>query len=50
MEEIEEAARSANAHQFITENLGKGYDTDVGLRGSALRRLRNGSGRLLGSG
>jgi len=35
-EEIEEAARSANAHQFITESLGNGYDTDVGLRGSAL--------------
>jgi len=35
-EEIEEAAKLANAHQFITENLGDGYNTDVGLRGGAL--------------
>jgi len=34
--EVEEAARSANAHGFITEDLGEGYDTQVGLRGGML--------------
>ena len=34
--EIEEAAEAANAHQFITEDLGAGYDTPVGLRGGKL--------------
>ena len=31
--EIEEAAAAANAHQFIVEDLGAGYGTQVGLRG-----------------
>jgi len=34
--DIEEAAKSANAHQFILESLGEGYETDVGLRGGKL--------------
>jgi len=34
--EIEEAAEAANAHQFITEDLGDGYKTQVGLRGGKL--------------
>ena len=34
--EIEEAATAANAHQFITEDLGAGYKTQVGLRGGKL--------------
>jgi len=34
--EIEEAAEAANAHDFITEDLGAGYDTQVGLRGGKL--------------
>ena len=34
--EIEEAATAANAHQFIKEDLGAGYDTQVGLRGGKL--------------
>jgi len=34
--EIEEAAAMANAHAFITENLAKGYATDVGLKGGKL--------------
>jgi len=34
--EIEEAAKMANAHSFITEHLGNGYLTDVGLRGGKL--------------
>jgi len=34
--EIEEAARAANAHTFITENLAKGYETDVGQGGGKL--------------
>merc|ERR1719277_40275 len=34
--EIEEAAKMANAHDFITQNLAKGYLTDVGLRGGKL--------------
>ncbi len=33
MEEVESAARTANAHEFITR-LEKGYDTPVGERGS----------------
>jgi len=35
-EEIEEAAKMANAHTFITQTLGDGYATDVGIRGSKL--------------
>eukprot|EP00325_Prymnesiales_sp_UTEX-LB-985_P007146 CAMPEP_0174697474 /NCGR_PEP_ID=MMETSP1094-20130205/3329_1 /TAXON_ID=156173 /ORGANISM="Chrysochromulina brevifilum, Strain UTEX LB 985" /LENGTH=219 /DNA_ID=CAMNT_0015894465 /DNA_START=81 /DNA_END=740 /DNA_ORIENTATION=- len=35
-EEIVEAAKMANAHTFITQNTGEGYDTDVGIRGSKL--------------
>ena len=34
--EIEEAARAANAHCFITRDLGAGYSTQVGLRGGKL--------------
>ena len=34
--EIEEAAEAANAHQFITEDLGDGYQTQVGLGGGKL--------------
>ena len=34
--EIEEAAKSANAHDFITENLSDKYDTEVGLKGGRL--------------
>jgi ATP-binding cassette, subfamily B, bacterial len=36
MEEIEAAAKAAHAHEFITEQLPDGYDTDVGERGSLL--------------
>ena len=32
-EEIEAAAKMANAHGFITDNLADGYNTDVGIRG-----------------
>ena len=35
-DEIEAAARMANAHEFITTVLGDGYDTEVGLRGGQL--------------
>jgi subfamily B ATP-binding cassette protein MsbA len=35
-DEVMDAARSAHAHQFITENLKEGYDTIVGERGSKL--------------
>jgi len=35
-DEIEEAARAANAHTFITNDLGDGYKTEVGLRGGKL--------------
>jgi len=35
-EEIEEAAKMASAHQFITDSLNDGYKTDVGLGGSKL--------------
>jgi len=35
-EEVEAAARNANAHSFITETLADGYSTDVGLRGGKL--------------
>jgi ATP-binding cassette subfamily B protein len=35
MEDIEQAARHANAHQFII-NMEKGYDTSVGEKGSRL--------------
>ena len=34
--EIEEAARLANAHDFILDTLGEAYDTEVGLRGGQL--------------
>mmetsp|Transcript_121413 Transcript_121413/g.302976 ORF Transcript_121413/g.302976 Transcript_121413/m.302976 type:complete len:720 (-) Transcript_121413:75-2234(-) len=34
--EIEEAAKMANAHEFITQDLAKGYLTNVGLRGGKL--------------
>ena len=34
--EIEEAAKMANAHGFITNDLGSGYSTDVGLKGGKL--------------
>ena len=34
--EIEEAARMANAHGFITERLGDGYNTQVGQGGGKL--------------
>jgi len=36
MAEIEEAARMANAHEFVTQNLAEGYLTNVGLRGGKL--------------
>ena len=35
-EEVEEAARQANAHGFITADLSEGYDTQVGPRGGHL--------------
>jgi len=35
-EEVEEAARQANAHGFITADLSEGYNTQVGLRGGHL--------------
>jgi ATP-binding cassette subfamily B (MDR/TAP) protein 1 len=35
-DEVEEAARMANAHDFITSVLGKGYETQVGLGGTQL--------------
>jgi len=35
-EEIEEAARMANAYTFITENLSEGFETNVGLKGGKL--------------
>ncbi|EOD24007.1 hypothetical protein EMIHUDRAFT_427164 [Emiliania huxleyi CCMP1516] len=35
-EEVEAAARAANAHDFIVESLGDGYDTQVGLGGGKL--------------
>lgn len=34
--DVEEAARLANAHSFIIENLGDGYNTEVGMRGGKL--------------
>ena len=34
--EIEEAARSANAYDFITDTLPDGFNTDVGMRGGRL--------------
>jgi ATP-binding cassette subfamily B (MDR/TAP) protein 1 len=34
--EIEEAARNANAHDFISSDLHMAYETDVGLRGGKL--------------
>jgi len=34
--EVEEAAKMANAHGFITRDLGQGYATDVGLKGGKL--------------
>ena len=35
-DEVEEAARLANAHKFIIEDLAEGYETQVGLRGGRL--------------
>ncbi|EOD31962.1 putative ABC transporter [Emiliania huxleyi CCMP1516] len=35
-EEVEAAARAANAHDFIVKSLGDGYDTQVGLGGGKL--------------
>jgi ATP-binding cassette subfamily B (MDR/TAP) protein 1 len=35
-DDIIEAAKMANAHEFITTNLGDGYNTDVGLKGGKL--------------
>ena len=35
-DEVEEAARMANAHGFITANLANGYEADVGLKGGKL--------------
>ena len=35
-EEIEAAAKKANAHGFITENLQNGYETEIGVRGGRL--------------
>jgi len=35
-EEVEEAARNANAHGFIMSNLPHGYNTNVGIRGGML--------------
>ena len=35
-EEIEEAAKMANAHGFITDSLAEGYETPVGLKGGQL--------------
>jgi len=35
-QDIEDAARMANAHDFITQNLGSGYQTNVGLKGGKL--------------
>ena len=35
-EQIEAAAKTANAHNFITEELPDGYDTNVGDRGTSL--------------
>ena len=34
--EVEEAAKMANAHEFIMNSLGDGYQTDVGLKGGKL--------------
>merc|ERR1712118_101941 len=34
--EIEEAAKNANAHNFIMQDLGDKYETDVGIRGGKL--------------
>merc|ERR1711871_970742 len=34
--EIEEAAKMANAHQFIQDSLANGYKADVGIRGGKL--------------
>jgi len=35
-EEVEEAAKMANAHTFIMDELGMKYETDVGLQGKKL--------------
>jgi ATP-binding cassette subfamily B (MDR/TAP) protein 1 len=35
-EEVEEAARGANAHTFVTDVLAEGYETQVGLGGGKL--------------
>ena len=34
--EVERAARMANAHEFVSESLAKGYETQVGLGGGQL--------------
>ena len=31
LEEIEQAAKNANAHDFVTENLPEKYNTNVGM-------------------
>ena len=36
VEEMEEAAKMANAHSFITKDLGAGYETEVGQGGGKL--------------
>jgi len=35
-EEIEAAAKMANAHEFVTKDLSSGYNSDVGLKGGRL--------------
>jgi ATP-binding cassette subfamily B (MDR/TAP) protein 1 len=35
-EEVEQAAKAANAYDFITQNLHDGFETQVGLGGSKL--------------
>lgn len=35
-EQIEQAAKAANAHQFISQKLPRGYDTMIGSRGARL--------------
>ena len=35
-EEVQEAAKMANAHGFIIDSLAHGYETEIGLRGGRL--------------